>query len=305
MSAPTLAITGATGFVGQVLVRRAVTEGWQVRALARSPQSPIDGVTWVQGSLETPDALIELARGSDAMIHVAGVVNAADRAGFEAGNVAGTLAVVEAARQAGVERFIHVSSLAAREPDLSDYGWSKAKAETIVAASGLDWTIIRPTGVYGPGDTEMRDMFRMAKWGFVLLPPAGRVSLVEVSDLARLLLAVIPVSEARAQIYEADDGREGGWSHREFGKAIGSAVGKSVSTFHTPRALLQLAARLDRLVRGKGAKLTADRVSYLCHPDWTVEPAKRPPPEIWQPAIKTDVGLRATAAAYRAAGWLN
>ncbi len=275
-----------------------------MRALARSPQASIQGVTWISGSLETPDALVELMTGCDAVIHVAGVVNAPDRAGFEAGNVAGTLAIVTASRTAGVERLIHVSSLAAREPDLSNYGWSKAKAETIVAASGLDWTIIRPPAVYGPGDRDMLDMYRMARRGFVVLPPAGQISLIEVSDLARLLLAVIPVAEARSQIYEADDGREGGWSYQEYGKAIGWAVGKPVSTISAPRVLLKRAATLDRLFRRKHARLTADRVSYLCHPDWVVDPAKRPAPEIWQPAVKTREGLKATAAAYRAAGWL-
>jgi uncharacterized protein YbjT (DUF2867 family) len=304
VSAPVLAVTGATGLVGHALVRRAIVEGWQVRALTRSPQPAMDGVTWVSGSLETPEALLELVTGSDAVVHVAGVVNAPDRAGFEAGNVAGTLAIVEAARKAGVARFIHVSSLTAREPELSHYGWSKAKAETIVAASGLDWTMIRPPAVYGPGDRDMLDMYRIAKRGFVLLPPAGQISVIEVSDLARLLLAVIPVLEARAQIYEADDGRAGGWSYREYGKAIGWAVGKPVSTVSAPRALLQLAAWGDRLLRRRSARLSADRVSYFCHPDWVIDPAKRPPPEIWQPAVKTREGLKATAAAYRAAGWL-
>lgn len=304
MTVPTLAITGATGFVGRVLVRRALAEGWQVRALTRSAQPHWAGVAWVQGTLETPDALLELLQGCDAVIHVAGVVNAPDRAGFEAGNVTGTLSVVEAARKAGVERFIHVSSLAAREPELSNYGWSKAKAETIVAASGLDWTIIRPTGVYGPGDTEMRDLYRMAQNGFVLMAPKAKISLIEVSDLARLLLAVIAAPETRAQLYEADDDRPGGWSLSEYGKAIGWAVGRRVSVWHLPPFVLRVAARADRLLRGKGAKLTADRVAYLCHPDWTVDPARRVPPEIWQPAVRTVEGLKATAAAYRAAGWL-
>lgn len=304
MSAPTLAITGATGFVGQVLVRKALAEGWQVRALTRSAQPQTAGVAWVRGSLEAPDSLVDLVQGCDAIIHVAGVVNAPDRAGFEAGNVSGTLALVEAARKTGVERFIHVSSLTAREPELSDYGWSKAKAETIVAASGLDWTIIRPTGVYGPGDAEMRDLYRMAQCGFVLMAPKAQVSLIEVSDLARLLLAVIAVPETRSQIYEADDGRADGWSLGEYGKAIGRAVGKRVSVWHLPPFILRLAARADRGLRGNAAKLTADRVAYLCHPDWTVDPTRRVPLEIWQPAVRTVEGLKATAAAYRAVGWL-
>jgi uncharacterized protein YbjT (DUF2867 family) len=299
-----LAITGGTGFVGSNLINRARASGWHVRALTRSPQPVRDGITWVQGALDDARSLRELTQGTDAVIHVAGVVNVPDRAAFEFGNAAGTLAVVEAARATGVERFVHVSSLAAREPDLSNYGWSKAKAETIVAASGLDWTMIRPPTIYGPGDKDLLDLFKMAQNGIVTLPPAGRQSVIEVGDLARLLLAVIPAGETRGQIYEADDGAENGWSHESFGKAIGWALDKRVTTLSMPRPVMALAARIDRLLRRDRAKLTADRVSYMCHPNWVIDPSKRPPVHIWQPQIATRTGFKATAAAYRAAGWL-
>ena len=71
-----------------------------------------------------------------------------------------------------------------------------------------------------------------------------------------------------------------------------------------PRGLLRLGARIDRLIRGKRAKLTADRVAYFCHPDWTVDPAKRPPVALWTPGIASEAGLRETAESYRAAGLL-
>lgn len=300
-----LGITGGTGFVGSTLIREALAQGHRVRALARSPQPEHAGIEWVAGALDKPDTLNALARGSDAVVHVAGVVNAADRAGFEADNVAGTLAMIEATRDAGVRRFVHVSSLSAREPELSVYGWSKARGETLVQASGLDWTIVRPPAVFGPGDREMLDLFRMARRGFVLLPPEGQISVIEVSDLARLLLAILPASEAQAQIFEADDGTTGGWSHTGFGKAIGKAVGKDVTTLSAPAPLLNLAARFDGFFRGSGAKLTADRVRYFCHPDWVIDPERRPPAALWRPAIETREGLKATALAYTEAGWLK
>lgn len=304
MSRQTLAVTGGTGFVGQTLIRLAVEAGYAVRALARAPQYDRPHVRWIAGSLEHGAALAALAEGCDAVLHVAGVVNAPDRAAFEAGNAGGTLAMVEAARAAGVARFIHVSSLSAREPQLSDYGWSKAKAETIVQASGLDWTIVRPPAVYGPGDREMLDLFRAARLGLVPMPPAGRLSLIDVSDLARLLLALIPSGEARAAIYEPDDGVPGGWSHAEFGRAVARAVGRRAWPLSLPRPLLGLAARADRLLRGRRAKLTPDRVRYMCHPDWTVAPERRPPGALWRPQVETGAGLAATAQAYRDAGWL-
>ncbi len=296
-----LAISGATGFVGSALLRHAVAAGHHVRALTRRTQPPRDGVTWITGALDRAGSLAELASGADSIVHVAGVVNAPGRDGFIAGNVDGTAAMIAAATQAGVRRFVHVSSLSAREPQLSNYGWSKAEAERLVERSDLDWTIVRPSGVYGPGDMDMRDIFRLARYGLALMPPPGDVGLVHVDDLARLLV-ILAGSDTDRTIYEVDDGRA--WSHRAFHHAIGAAVGRRVLAVHLPPAVLGIGARIDRRLRGDGARLTQDRVSYLVHPDWVADPARRPPPDLWTPAIPLADGLAATARWYRAHGLL-
>lgn len=292
--ARTLAITGGTGFVGGALIRHATAAGHRIRALARRPQPDRAGVEWIAGALDDPAALARLCAGADAVVHVAGVVNAPDRAGFVAGNVEGTRAILAAA--AG--RFVHVSSLAAREPALSDYGWSKAEAERLVESSPLDWTIVRPPAIYGPGDRDQLDLYRLARFGLALLPPPGRMSLIAVDDLARLLLALAVADGART-IFEADDGTDG-LTYAGYARAIGAAVGRPVLPLHLPRALLSLAAAVDRRARGAKARLTADRVAYLCHPDWTIDPRKRPPAALWTPAIATPQGLADTARWYRA-----
>ena len=296
-----IALTGATGFVGRRTLDLLVAEGHAVRALTRRAQPARGGVTWVEGSLDRADALGALVSGTDAVLHVAGVVNAADRAGFALGNIDGTRAVVEAALEAGVDRFVHVSSLAAREPALSNYGWSKAEAEQVVEASALGWTIVRPPAVYGPGDGELRDVFRAAKLGLALLPPPGRMSAIAVDDLARLLVA-LPERGGPRVAYEPDDGRT--YSHVEFAQAVGRAVGRRVLPLPLPAALLRLGARLDRRLRGGAAKLTPDRAAYLAHPDWTADPARRPRPELWTPRIELDRGLADTARWYRDHGLL-
>ncbi|MGH6652888.1 MAG: NAD(P)H-binding protein, partial [Sphingopyxis sp.] len=112
MTAPVLAMTGATGFVGGATMRLAVAQGWHVRALTRRPQPAQPCVTWIAGALDQPEALAELAAGSDVVLHIAGVVNVPTRAAFEAGNATATGNVIDAARAAGVTRFVHVSSLA-------------------------------------------------------------------------------------------------------------------------------------------------------------------------------------------------
>ncbi|MEJ7933789.1 NAD(P)H-binding protein [Sphingobium sp. AN558] len=300
-----IAMTGATGFVGAETLNRALASGLYVSALTRRAQPPRARLKWVHGSLDNAAALDTLVRDVDAVIHIAGVVNAPDRDGFEAGNARGTMTLIDAMRRRGVRRLVHVSSLAAREPQLSDYGWSKDVAERHVRASGLDWTIVRPPAIYGPGDREMLELFAMAKRGFMLLPPDGHLSVIEVSDLARLLLTLGGSRHVGlAQTYEVDDGTPGGWKHKDFGKAIGRAVGRSVRTVATPRWLLDIAARVDRGFRGVNAKLTPDRVRYFCHPDWVARETLHPVPQLWTPAVPTNEGLRATAQAYRAKGWL-
>jgi len=299
-----LAITGGTGFVGSRLIDAAVAAGHELRALTRRPMPARANVDWVLGALDQPAALDALVAGTDAVIHVAGVLTGRTAADFDRAHVDGTQAMLSAAKAAGVGRFIHVSSLAAREPQLSLYGASKAKSEALVAASGLPFAIVRPPAVYGPGDKETLDLFRMAKLGVVLLPPRGRLSLIHVDDLVRLLLALAGPGAPSGQIIEPDDGRHGGWTHKELARALGSAVGRRGIGLSVPSGLLRLAAKGDRLLRGDKAKLTPDRAAYFSHPDWVANADRPPPPELWQPKIKTDQGLASTAEWYRAQGWL-
>jgi uncharacterized protein YbjT (DUF2867 family) len=301
-----IAVTGSTGFVGQALLDRAAEAKVPVRALTRREQPARKGVSWVRGDLSDKRALARLVKGVEAVIHVAGVVNAPDAAAFEQGNVAGTLNVIEAAVAAGVPRFVCVSSLAAREPDLSAYGASKARAEKLVMASGLDWTIVRPPAVFGPRDTEMFELFRIARLGVMPMPPReGRSSIIHVDDLARLLLALVPGGDAVShRTFEPDDGKPRGWSHYELARAIGWAMGRRPWVLHLSRASLDRAARADRLVRRSRAKLTPDRVGYMAHPDWTVSSKAQVPPAIWRPRVQTREGLKATAKWYRDHKWL-
>lgn len=306
MAAELLAITGATGFVGQAVLEYAARAGIEVRALARRPQEARAGVEWVQGDLSDRRALQRLVGRASVVLNIAGVVNAPDPAGFEEGNVWGTLNVVNAALDAGVPRFVHVSSLSAREPDLSVYGKSKLRGEKVVKASSLDWTVVRPPAVYGPRDTEMFELFKLARWGVLPVPPReGRSSLLHVDDLARLLLALVPGGEGVShRVFEPDDGKPGGWSHYEMARAIGWAMGRRPWVVHLSRRSLERAARADRMVRGARAKLTIDRVGYMTHPDWVVSEGAQPPHALWRPQVPTRDGLKATARWYRDNKWI-
>lgn len=299
-----LAMTGGTGFVGSHLIDAALAAGHQVKALTRRDQPERGGVQWIAGDLDSRPALESLVDGVEAVIHVAGVISAPNAAAFDKANVEGALAMLAAATAGGLRRFVHVSSLAAREPKLSLYGGSKARAEELVHRSGLDWAIVRPPAVYGPGDRETLELFRMAKLGLMLMPPRGRVSLIHVDDLARLLLALAAPGAPSSMLIEPDDGKPGGWTHREFARALGTAVGTRPAVVSSPGILLRLAARADQLVRREKAKLTADRAAYFSHRNWVVEPKRACPPELWQARIDTLEGLKDTAAWYRKQGWL-
>ncbi|GGI67083.1 epimerase [Polymorphobacter multimanifer] len=304
----TLAITGGTGFVGRRVVQLAPPP---VQALARRTQPETAGVRWIAGDLADRGALGRLCEGASAVIHIAGVVNAPDRAGFEIGNVRGTANVVAAAQAAGVRRFVQVSSLSAREPGLSDYGASKAAADAEVMASGLDWVIVRPPAVYGPGDTEMLDLFRVARWGLGLAPggAGGRISIIHVDDLARALLALAG-GGPRQEILELDDGRgdaADGYSHAEFADLMGVALGRRVQTFGVPGAVLGAAAAVATLAAKAGGtqpKLSRDRARYMVHPDWVARGGNARLAELWAPKVGAAEGMAETVAGYRRKGWL-
>lgn len=299
-------ITGATGFVGKATLDVAIQKGLHVRALTRRDAQPRERVTWVPGTLDRAEALEELVSGCDAVIHVAGLTSTPNPGRFEAANVTGTANMIAAAKSQGIERFVFVSSLSAREPDLSAYGASKAKAERLVEDSGLDWTIVRPPGVYGPGDKDYLDLFKAAKLGIVPVPPEGKSSLIHVEDLARLLVALVPAnSVTRGQTYEPWDDNAFGYSHKELAEMIGVAVGNPRATaVSLPPAVMKLGAQVDGLLRGGKAKLTQDRVGYMLHDDWVCDLRKAPPLSIWQAVWGGEAGLAMTAQWYKEQGWL-
>jgi nucleoside-diphosphate-sugar epimerase len=301
----TIAITGGTGFVGQALIDQAQAQGLVVQALARKPQKRRDGVDWIEGDLADREALARLVEGVEAVVHVAGLTTARNPKEFETANVTGTLAVIEATRKAGVPRLVFVSSLSAREPGLSAYGASKARAERVVRASPLDWTIVRPPAVYGPRDKDMFELFRAAKWGIVPTPKEGRASLIHVEDLARLLLALVPGGEGVSHHnFEPDDGKRGGWTHYELARVIGWALGRRPRVVGLSKRTMEWAAKADGMLRGPRARLTLDRVGYMTHPDWVVSLGARVPAALWRPRIETREGIKATARWYREEGWL-
>ena len=136
-----------------------------------------------------------------------------------------------------------------------------------------------------------------------MLPPAGNSSIIHAADLVRLLLALARSRALSNALYEPDDG-SGGLTHQQLAEALGRAVGKRPVGVHMPARLLRAGAVVDQMLRGREAKLTRDRASYFCHPDWVSDPARAVPAELWRPSIPLDQGMAETVQWYRAHSWL-
>ncbi|WP_193371322.1 NAD-dependent epimerase/dehydratase family protein [Pelagibius marinus] len=322
-----VALTGGSGFVGGHILRRLVAEGWQVRALTRRPDGlpPVEGappgsVTAIPGDLESSEALAELVAGADAVIHCAGLVAARRRADFLRVNAEGTAALLralEAGRQAGgpAPRFVLISSLAAREPQLSPYADSKRQAEEALRrlGAGLDWRVLRPAVVYGPGDRATLPLFRQFLRGLALVPGgSGRFSMIYVEDLAAAAVAALAPELPAGGFLGPDDGTAGGYGWAEVLAAAGRLAGRPVRAVTVPRVLQRLAAALSTagaLVSGRPAVLSQGKVNEFGHPDWVCRPQPPGAPSLsdcisWRPAVGLDEGFSKTVAWYKAAGWL-
>lgn len=307
---PTLALTGATGFVGAAILDQALRQGVRVKALTRRPQSPRKNLEWIAGDVSNGAALARLVANADAVLHAAGAIKAKGPAEFMAVNGQGVRNVLAAAKAAKTKRFVLVSSLAAREPHLSPYAASKRAGEEALTAhgKGLSWAILRPPAVYGPGDREILKLFRAMKWGFApTLGPTHRFSLMHVEDLARYALALVLERRAARAIAEPDDGKPGGYTISDVAAAASNLLGTRVRVVSIPKGLLQALALLNEVTApllGSAPMVTRGKVNEIHHPDWVADgKASRAVPG-FRPAFPLEKGLAHTLAWYRREGWL-
>ncbi len=291
-----IAITGATGFIGQQLVPRFLSQGHHVKALARRPQPKGSRVQWVIGDLTREQSLHSLVEDTDVVVHLAGATAGLTRHDFFQINAAGTTLLVDALEsQTQPPRLIHISSLAAKQPTLSDYAQSKHAAEEIVASANLDWVILRPPAVYGPTDTELRPLWWLLKKGYLpmLSGPTARFSLVHVADLADAILSVATLPEpavATHQIFELDDGYshngQPGYDWHAIQTIAQAQFGHQIRPFHIPYWCQMLAATLTDTyasLRRVPSVFSIGKVRELGYDDWTTAPSKHLNPSLWSP----------------------
>jgi nucleoside-diphosphate-sugar epimerase len=309
-----VAVTGLTGFVGRNVARALASEGTRWRGLVRNQRklAALDlpqGET-ITGSLEDTAALERLCKGTIAVIHCGGNIADLSRKDFFRTNETGTSLLLATCIRTGVKRFVHVSSLAAREPMVSDYAASKRAGEEVVKqeAGGMSWVIVRPPVVYGPGDAATVPLMRSLARPVAFLPgsAATRLSLIHVEDLARALTALASNNDVESTVLEIDDGKAGGYNFEEIATAASQATGVKTRVIFVPRSILVGPALLSLLIAratGVPAMFCPDKLGELYHGDWAASPDKR---EFagWRPKIDFSTGFADTLKWYKEHGWL-
>jgi NADH dehydrogenase len=199
-------ITGGTGFVGRAVVARLVEDGHDLIVPARHPDSPaarklagLDRVRLVPGDAQ--DAM----RGCDAVIHLTGIIAENGANTFESAHVRATERAVRAATNAGVKRFIHMSALGTRPNAASRYHQTKWQAEEIVRSSALDYTIFRPSIIYGREDQFVNRFAQIARRS-PLLPVIGEgrgaFQPIAVGDVARCFAGALDNSRSLGRAFD-------------------------------------------------------------------------------------------------------
>ncbi len=308
-------VTGVSGFVGRHVAAALLERGRAVRGLTRRRKAiegrfP-EGVELIEGDIASRDAAAAVTRGAEAVIHCAGLIKAGSRHEFFATNGQGTERIVEAAETAGVERFVQVSSIAAREPQLSDYAASKREGENALERKpkGLSWIIVRPPAVYGPGDRSTLPLIRALSRHTAWLPgtAGARFSLIHVADLADAL-AILSTSRApSAERYEIDDGRHGGYGWRDVAAAAALVNRYPTRVALIPRSMLALpvlASVLAARFVGGAPLVSPGKLNELYHRDWVARGPRLEQVSAWRPQRGLEVGLGETMAWYREQGWL-
>ena len=217
--AATLFVTGGSGFVGSAVLDELVSRGYSAHALvSKKPIADRGGkVTSFTSDLFDAAALDHAIAGCDAAIHLVGIIREkpSARMTFDRIHNQGTRAVVDAARRAGLKRYVHMSALGARPHADSEYHKSKWEGEESVRASGLNWTIFRPSMIHGPHGEFMKMEAAWAKkqqMPFLFMPyfgsgllglgGSGKIQPIYVGDIARAFVDSIEKPATVRQTYD-------------------------------------------------------------------------------------------------------
>jgi NADH dehydrogenase len=270
-------VTGATGFVGHALLHRLSAAGHVVRCLVRRGSETrlrgLGAIARLEGDILSRESLEEGMAGCDAVIHLVGIIreHRALNVTFERVHTEGTENVLDAAASAGIRRYVHMSALGARPGAASRYHRSKWAAEEAVRASGLEWTIFRPSIIYGPGDgfvTMLASMVRRLPAVPVIGSGRTRLQPIPVEQVAAGFAGALELTETIGQTYEV--GGPDAVTMPELLDLIGRAMGRRrVLKMHVPIGAMTPVARVLHPL--PGFPVTPDQLLML-REDSTCDP---------------------------------
>ena len=249
-----LLLTGATGLVGSHLLARLVASGRPVRCLVRDPRRLGADRVRVQialGDLADPPSFRNALRGVDTVVHLAAAIRDQPRGSIEELNAVATWRMVQAARKAGVQRFVFFSAQSASAHDRTRFMRAKALAERAVAESGVPHTIFAPSIVYAPGDVFLTLLERLALLPVVPISGSGRALFQPIwaQDVADCVMAALERPE-RVERYELSGPET--LSYDAIVELVLRAVGRPRPLVHVPLGVVSRSLRtLEALVRSK------------------------------------------------------
>jgi nucleoside-diphosphate-sugar epimerase len=321
-------VTGGTGFIGshlvEVLSAQNVRPRMLVRRTSQGNRLPQLAVEWVEGDLRDTAALAEAVRGVDIVFHLAAVTRARSEREYYDVNAEGTRALIAAVLAARPQphRVVYLSSLAAAGPSVNGrpitredlpqpitaYGRSKLAGEQacLAATPELEIVALRAPAVYGPRDRDLYRYFRLAALGIVPVPagPDCLLQFIHVYDLVEALLSAAVRTNATG-VYHVAEPRSYTWS--ELVTWIARAVGRRVRALHIPPWVVHAAAvasEAGAALRGRATIFNREKVREILAPGWQCETDAIKQDLGFAARIPLPVGLTATAAWYRAEGWL-
>ncbi|UGA38392.1 complex I NDUFA9 subunit family protein [Chromobacterium haemolyticum] len=250
-----ICIIGGSGFIGSYIAERLTEQGCQLtiatrrRERAKASLLVLPGAQLVEADIHRPEALKSLISGHDAVINMVGILHG-NAAQFDKAHVQLTEKVIAACQSLGVRRLIHISALGADERGPSLYQQSKGRAEARVRESGLEWTILRPSVVFGHGDSFL-NMFASLLRKAPFLPLAGahtRFAPIWAGDVAHAVEASLPRRAAIGQSLNLAG--PGVYTLAELVSLVGRHIGKPQPVIALPQSLAMLQAALMECLPG-------------------------------------------------------
>jgi len=259
----TILVTGANGFVGSHLIPALADAGHRVVALVRDDAAAATvlrrlgparapSVEVRRGDVTKPGTLPPVLAGVDAVLHLAALARDwDDGATLRRVNTEGTRSLLAAASAAGVRRFVHLGALAVIDDPVLHYASSKARAMALVRESGLDWTILSPSLLFGPRDGFFNLLASLVRMSPGIVPITGRGDArfqpLAIGDLARAAVMAIGDEAAIGREYPLGGPRT--WTYREIVEEVLRGMGRRRLLVPVPVALIRLVAGLAEAVR--------------------------------------------------------